>query len=268
MIDPPAKLPVDHLSVSSMELLEKCPEKWKLRYIDHAYEPPTGNLIIGGAVWAAEVQHYGHQIETGEGLSLEDVQDEFSAEWDDRVQRNEVLWEDSTPGEVKDEGFSVVERYHSVIVPEVVPVTVEREFKLQWPEVDWDFIGYIDLETADGQVADTKVKKKALYKPTADKELQPVSYLTARRAEGNPASWFRYHVVVRPGKQSAARAYVQPTTRTDEQLDAFERRVMTTAREIAWRAENDEWGPAPAGAWWCDPKYCGYYGGMCPWTRR
>lgn len=255
-VDPVATLPVSHLSVSSLNLLNKCPLKWKRRYIDREYEPPNGKMILGSAVGAAEAQHYGTVIETGEGLSLEAVQDEFSAEWDDRIGREDVDWGDDKPGELKDSGVLALDAYHTTVAPLIVPVSVEREFTLSWPGLDWSLTGFLDLEEQDGTVADLKVRGKRLLQSDADVDLQPAAYLYARRAEGNPSPRFDYHTMVRVKRPYAE---VVTTERTSVQLDSFADRVFLAANEVAWRAENEAWSGAVPGTWWCSQRFCGYW---------
>ncbi len=255
-VDPPSVLPVAHLSVSSLRLLAECPLRWRRRYIDREYEPANGKMILGSAVGAAETQHYGTVIETGEGLTLEAVQDEFSAEWEDRITREEVEWGDDNAGELKDSGIAALGAYHTHVAPLVVPVSVEREFVVTWPGVDWSLTGFLDLEEQDGTVADLKVRGKKLMRLDADQDLQPASYLFARRAEGNPAPRFDFHTMVRTKHPYAE---VVSTERTDVQLDAFADRVFLAAAEIHWRASNEIWSGAAPSSWMCSEKFCGYF---------
>lgn len=259
-VDPPAQLPVERLSVSSLRLFITCPESWRRRYIEREYEPPNGKMILGSAAGAAEAQHYGTVIETGEGFTTERVLDEFSAEWEDRISREEVAWGSESAGELKDSGIAALDAYHTLVAPQIVPVSVEREFTLSWPGLDWSLIGFMDLEEADGAVADLKMRGRKLSQADAAVDLQPTTYLYGRRAEGNPAPAFRYHTMVRTKKPYAE---VVPTVRTDRQLDSFADRVFSIAREIDWRAQNDVWSGAVPGSWQCSERFCGFWP-TCP----
>lgn len=243
-VDPPTMLPVDHLSISSLKLFSQCPIRWRRRYLDRHFEPASGKMILGSAAGAAEAQHYSAQIDTGEGFSVERVLDEFSDEWEDRIGREEVVFGKDTAGELKDSGAAALRVYHTVHAPTVRPVSVEREFRIAWPGVDWDLTGFLDLEDADGTVADLKMKGRRMSDADARNDLQPTAYLVARRAEGNPAPRFDFHCMIRGVKQPTAE--IVPTTRTDAQLDAFTDRVFALAAEMAWRCEMDVWtGAAP-----------------------
>jgi hypothetical protein len=260
VFDIPRSLPVEHLSVSSVNAYLRCPLKWKRRYIDREYEPPSGNMILGSAVGAAEAQSDQQQIDAGERLASADVLDAFSDEWEDRSTREEIDWGDNKPDVLKDSGVSVVTAYERYVAPLIRPISAEREFRLQLPGVDWSFTGFFDLEEEDGGVVDRKVKAKKLNPAEARVDLQPTSYLLARRSEGNPAPEFRYHTLVRT---KVPQVDVIPTRRSDRQLDAFVDRLYGIAAEIHWRLENDVWGGAVPGSWWCSHKFCGYFD-SCP----
>lgn len=256
----PTKLPVDHLSVSSVNAYLKCPLKWKRRYIDRAYEPPAGPMILGSSVGAAEAHAYQEQIDTGQRPATEAVLDLFADEWEDRTSREEIAWEGVKPGELKDAGVAVVKAYDRTIAPSVVPTHVEREFVLDLGGVDWTFTGYFDLEQEDGAVVDLKVRGRKLGLGDAAVDLQPTAYLLARRAEGSPAPVFNFHTMVRTKNPYAE---IVPTVRTDRQLDAFVDRLYGIAAEMQWRLENDIWQGAVPGSWWCSERFCGYWD-ECP----
>lgn len=252
----PTRLPIGALSISSINLFERCPEKWKRRYINREYEPPSGAMILGSAVGAAEA-HADQAVIDGEARpTTEDVLDLFSDEWAQRTSSEEVAWDEKDPGEIKDTGIAAVQAYEADIVPTYTPLTVEREFYVQPEGVEWGFKGYLDLETASGVVADRKVRKMKMSDMEADSDSQATGYLLARRAEGNPATAFDFHVMVKTKKPYAD---IVTTSRTDVQLDRFVDRLYRVASEIHWRLERDVWSGAAPGAWWCAAKTCGFW---------
>lgn len=264
-IEIPSALPIGSLSLSSMTLLRKCPLKWKRRYLDGEYEPPSGPMILGSAVGAAEATNYQLKIDTGEDLSHDDVLDAFADEWNERVRRDPVQWGSDKPDDIRSSGQRALIAYHSEVAPTVRPVSVERQFTLRFDGADWCFRGFLDLEEDDGTVSDLKVKGKRLSRADADRDPQPAAYLLAKRVEhqsghGAPPAGFRFHTMVRTRTPVVE---VIPTDRSDAQLDAFLHRIYATAAEIAWRAEFDVWDGAPRDAWWCGERTCGYWS-RCP----
>src|SRR4051812_15419352 len=93
----PTRLPVPHLSVSSLNSYIRCPIKWRNRYVLRQYEPPSANMVLGSAVHAAEGAAYQAQIDTGQRLPTPEVLDLFSDEWDERTSREEVDYGNQKP---------------------------------------------------------------------------------------------------------------------------------------------------------------------------
>jgi hypothetical protein len=255
MIEPPPKLPVDHLSVSSINLWLKCPLRWKRRYIDVEYEPSSASLVAGSAAHKAESTNYQQKIETAADLPADDVLDVYSDQFDYASESREVNWGDEKRGVVKDDGALTVRRYHRDIAPTIQPMRVERQFKLGFPHVDWGFTGYFDLETPRS-VEDLKMRRSRMQAKDADRDLQPSAYLLARRAEKDPALLFVFHILVRVKEPYAE---LVPTRRSDRQLDIFVQRLYSIAAQMDWCYQRDHWPPAPPNSWWCSRKWCGYY---------
>lgn len=262
-VDPPSSLfgVVDNLSVSSLNLLAACPIKWRNRYVERIYEPTTGAQLVGKTIGAAEMQHFGLVMETGEGMSLEQVQDEFDAEWEQQTTSEDVDWGDKKPGELKDKALVVLDQMHTTVIPDVVPVSVERKFEISWPGLDWNFLGYLDVEEADGGISDLKVKASRVSQFQADTDPQATGYLFSQRAEGRPVGEFRFRVGVKAAKPFAETVR---TTRTGTQLDSFQDRLFIAANEIVWRLEHEVWSGAAPGSWMCGPRFCGYFN-QCPY---
>lgn len=256
----PRVLPVENFSASAINTYLKCPLKWKRRYVDREYEPPSGAMILGSSIGAAEGFADQLVVDGEPRPSTEDVLDLYAAEFDERADRGDVDWAGENAGDIKDHGVLAVKAYERDIVPSIEPVSVEREFQLTFDGVDWGFKGYLDLEEADGGVVDRKVRKSKLGQADADGDLQPTAYLLARRSEGNPATGFRYHTLV---KTKTPYAEIVPTARTDRQLDAFIDRLYQIAAEIHWRLDADNWAGAVPGSWWCSHRFCGFYD-SCP----
>jgi putative RecB family exonuclease len=257
-VDPPAVLPVDYLSLTSLKQYLQCPIKWKRRYIDKQPEPSSASLVLGGATHAALAQHYSWQIERGAGITVDELLDEYSAAFDGRVEQEDVEWKGETPGLVKDSGVGALRFYHGAVAPRIRPVSVERQFEMSWPGVQWRLTGYIDLETDDGAVADYKALAKRMSQNDADSDLQPTTYLAARRAENQPASRFDFHMLVR---NKTPVADVLSTERADHELDLLTDRIFAIAAEIDWRCESGIWTGAAPQTWFCG--LCRYHD--CPW---
>lgn len=275
LIEPPAVLPVAHLSVSSIRTFLQCPERWRRRYMLGEYEPTGVPALVGSALHRAEGESYQHRIDTGLLRSTADVVDTFSDAFDLGVETASAVgidWEDERPGKVKDNGIAVLRNYHRHVAPTVRPLNVERRYELAFVGVEWTFNGYLDLEVDAGRgrerLADLKSRSttKGIIGPAeAAADLQVTANLYARRAEGQAADGFDFHNLVRakPGQLTPKHVVVTPAHRTDDELDAFAELVMRVAAMIRHCVDNDAWTAAPPGAWWCSDRFCGFWR-SCP----
>lgn len=267
ILEPPRTLPVEHLSVSSVSLFLKCPEKWRRRYIENEFEPSSGALVIGSAVHAAEGENYSQKMLTQADMPEADVLDRYADEFEERAEREDVDWGEDKPGKLKDTGAGVLAIYHRVVAPTVKPVSVERKVELGFEGVDWKFRGYLDVEEEGEIVSDLKVKARAPSKADIESDIQATAALLARREEARshpdgfkPATEFRFHALVKVQAPELKHVPVLPTRRTDAQLDAFVDRLFNVAAEMAWRVEYDVWdGIRDPGSWLCSHKFCGFY---------
>lgn len=284
--EPPRQLPVGHLSVSSMALWMKCQERWRRRYVLNEFEPVSPAAMLGSAIGGAERDSWGAQIESGAPLGEREVLDAFSDGWALQVERATDTGgigadddDENAPARavhhgrrelarVKDSGARVLPLYHRTVAPTVKPIAVERKFTVYPADVDWTFEGYLDVETED-VIPDLKARsrtKGVVSRAEARGELQPTGYLYARRAEGNPASRFEFHSLVRQlrgGTPRPADVAVTEAHRTEAELDTFGRLLYIVAAQIAFAYEYDVWTPAPRGAWWCSEAWCGFWR-ACP----
>lgn len=256
-LEVPRTLPVTTLSVSSLETYTRCPQQWKRRYIDKVRDPASPPMVLGSTVGAALAEFFRQKMD-GTVMTADEVCDTFGDELALKCDADEIDWDGKTPGDLKDAGSALIPTY-LMTAQHIEPVSVERKFVITPPDADWAFLGYLDLETASGSIVDLKVKGKALSQADADASLQASAYLLGRRTEarsgwGKPADRFEFHVMKNLVK--GPKVDLVETYRTDVQLDAFYARLLNVAREIAWRAEFDEWGFAVPGSWWCSERFC------------
>ena len=149
--DWPAGLP-DHLSASSLSMLERCPEQWRQRYVLGKKEPPSGAMLWGTADGRAHAEaNFNQKIESHEDRPVEEVREAFASILDEEVDSHggasEVDWRDDDPAKVKDQGVNLVAHYHKQVSPRVQPTATEERYSLEIPDVPVPFIGYIDVST-------------------------------------------------------------------------------------------------------------------------
>ena len=252
---------LDHLSASSLALSWRCSESWRARYLARVRGPESAELRRGWVVDAAIEAHFKALLATGEALPQRDIEDIYAAAWQRRIDDAavEIDWGDDTPEHVKDTGLIALRAYLAELAPTVRPTSVQREFAFALaPELEWTLTGRLDVEDADGDVIDVKVKKRHVAQSDADSDPQPGLYLLERALAGRPAARFLYHSVNPNAKQ--AKTKVVPTRRSRAQLEAFVGRVLATARAIDGLhrqfGPDGPWPLADPTHWCCSPRFC------------
>lgn len=168
-------LPAAYLSVSQVKLYLSCPLKYRFRYVDRIRKPVPAALILGGAVHKAVEANYRQKMSSGRDMAVDTAQDVFTAAWDEAV-RQDVAWEDEDPATLKHQGAALVGLYMREVAPGIQPVAVEEQFFIDFSNVEYGFMGYMDVVTADERVRDTKTAKRSPEADAADREMQLTAY--------------------------------------------------------------------------------------------
>jgi len=251
---------IAHLSASSVELLLRCPERWRRRYIAMERAPSTGAQHLGACVDEAVAEHFRARLR-GDVASESDALGRFRDAWARGLLDREVVFADDAPaGTLLDQGRAALSLYLREQAARLEPEAVQRRFELVlWPEVSWTLVGYPDLETTDGRVVDLKVKARHLSQAEADASLQAGAYLLAREREGRPAT-FTFHSLRREGADGPSLRELH-TRREPRQLNGLLVRVALAARLAVELAERF----GPEGPWpLADPQSIGCSARLCP----
>ena len=265
----PARLPLTsddtrpmYLSVSSLALFWRWPERWRRRYLERQPEPQIGAMVVGKAVGATIAAYFAARM-AGEVLSEMEADDLCLAEFDERAAQPLTDFGQEEPAELREQAREALRAYLRELAPTVRPVSVERRFELRFEGAEWSIVGYFDAEDASGDVIDVKVGAKHVSEARAGVDPQPTTYELARGAEGRPRGYFKFHSVRRGPIRSGVRCLVVPAERSAEQLAAMEFRIAQTAREIARCADTGDWPLSTPDGWWCAPGQCRFWSG-CP----
>src|SRR3954463_13741968 len=212
---------LDHLSASSLARFWRCPEAWRAHYLARVRGPESAELRRGLGVAAPTAAPFKALLATGEPLPQRDIEDVYAAAWQRKIDDAaiEIDWGDDSPAHIKDSGLIALRAYLTELAPGVRPASVQREFSFKLaPDLEWTLTGRLDLEDADGNVIDIKVKKRHVAQADADSDPQPSLYLLERALSGRPAPRFLYHSLNPTAK---AKTKVVVTHRSRAQLQAF-----------------------------------------------
>lgn len=268
---------IDHLSATQLKMLKRCPKQWYYRYVEKLKIPPPGTWATGTSGHAACAMNFEQKPESGEDLPKDTLQDFFGDHL--KETKDEYIWDDKKQYEkTRDTGISAVGHWREKIAPPLMPamlpdpetgediVQVERRFEIPLGNVDYNLIGYIDLET-ENSVDDFKFPGRRWNETNVIGEIQPMVYWSKARLEQATvfmkaeqeglkpelpeAKKFRYHVT------TTAKTPVSQTievTVDEAQINAFMELIARSVDMIQKEVFPDIWGN-----YLCNPKGCGYF---------
>jgi hypothetical protein len=146
-------------SGSSLQTFLRCAKQWEYAYVYEYKRPPALRQVLGNAAHTAVETNYTQKVETRQDLPVDSVKDVFSDTFDALVV-DAIIDEEAaeTPGQAKDSGIKVIDRYQSEVAPAIQPIWVEREVQFQIDDIPYS--GTIDLVDELSRVRDLKTTKR------------------------------------------------------------------------------------------------------------
>lgn len=242
-----------HLSHSQIDMLSRCELQWYYRYVLGLKVPPGVAAVIGKGTHGAVYRDLDQKRNWGVLLETDEVKD---AARDATVR----AWEREPPklnegdpdkGEAIDTAVALADVYHRRIAPEVEPIALEQAFLIEVPQLPFDLLGVVDVETAE-TVRDTKTKGKKPAEDAASRSTQLALYHLNATLSGSPAKDVAFDYLIKTKVPQAITLRAQPTE-TDHR--ALMKRVELAAASI----QSGVFKPTWAGNWACSPKWCGYW---------
>lgn len=265
------KLPLPYLSISQVELYQKCPMQFYYRYILGKRSPPGIASVQGTSIHAAVETGYRHSMDKHELPPLELSLDSYSDALDKGV-TSDVVWADEDSddeigsskdkGKVKDQGVKLLETWHKKKLPKVTPKAVEKSFITTFAGIP--VVGVVDLidrinkpldPNADpavlhpllDAVVDNKVVGKKYAQSAVDNKLQMTVY-----AHASGLSQQRYDLFV---KTKTPKLEEMLTSRNEKDI----RWAVKTFMEVAKAISAGIFPMCSTESWACNPKWCGYW---------
>jgi len=258
------------LSVSQLETLFSCPERYRRERILGELDSPNGESHLGSCFDRA-IELYMHNKIQGHQFSADDACEAYRAEWETLERKANELCRPIRFGERADHAdpstllHAGIKGLQSYLAPNGLgntfqPVSVQRRLEMKvlpdtyevklasardeagaptaWKTVRlmdsvfWTVVFVLDIVGIDGhdQTVVIDNKIKRSWVKDPNTSIQATGYLAALAREGEPARSFEFHTANYAGQELEVRA--QPTTRTPPQLNAFWLRVAQAARRL------------------------------------
>lgn len=277
-LDAPAselKLPVNHLSATSVSMFMRCPEQFRQRYVLGIKEAPGAALVLGSGFHFANETNFRQKIESGQDLPVETIVEAFHAGWDQKLDEyggvDEIKWDErEKPDTLRDKGATLSRKYREQVSPKLFPRHVEREFNM--PLAGTTFNGYIDLE---GNYAEGVSLASTPENPSPDvvvdyktakaikRELKPEWLLQARLYQLETGKRVEYHVASKSKDLLIATPVDSPQLAIDPSetaLNTTTRLIERVVKQLAWHfsefGPDVAWPGAITHPWACG--FCGY----------
>lgn len=242
-----------HLSPSQLDMMSRCGEAYRRRYIEGQRIPPGIAMLSGTGVHAGAEVNFRQKIDTHVDLPAEDIVDASVDGFDRALSRGyERGPEDEHPDVARDSVADMARLYADEVAPEYQPRFVEQMVRIELPG-SHDMLGVLDMADDAGRVVDLKTSGKAKSQAEADASPQLTFYAAAHKVlTGNLAETVRLEVLV---KNKTPKRVMLESTRGPADFAALANRINTASAAI----EAGVFLPADPSSWMCSPRWCGYY---------
>jgi len=257
-------LPVDYISHSQLNVLRRCGEQYRRKYLDKEPIPASVNQILGSATHFSAETNLSHKIESESLLSTEECADLAASKYDELIVQDLHLTEneqeqgkDKVIGEAKDRTVKSAVVHATVLAPKLNPAFVEKKFRVNAGH-SVDLLAIMDCgeqtENHELIIRDLKTSGKKPVSTQALTSPQLTFYDLVLHESGMDADRYALDYIVK-GEQ----VVVQQARRDEE-----DRKIMLGVIERAIEViEKGAFVPTDPSNWWCSKSYC-WYAPTCP----
>lgn len=248
-----------YISVSQLTDYMTCPAHWAFRQVEKLPAWRGEALVRGSAFHASIRQTMEQRMKTGEHMDFRALRDLYAAELDRELEGGEMRWDQGGNRDAAiDQDWTGLTTYLEGPGRDVSPAALEQRFEIDFDNADWMLVGYIDIITEDGSIIDLKRHTGSCGKEgEADKSPQLTCYALGHEALRGflPPSLALHHIGVGYKTKPQVRTKVQPTTRTEADIDRF----LRTASAIVEAMNTGAVFPNES-SFYCGAERCPYWG--------
>jgi len=259
-----------HISPAQLEMYCRCGEAYRRRYVEKEIIPP-GIALIQGKGFHRGVQVNGQQkITSHVDLPATEIQEAAAAGFEQEAAGGYVLSPDEEVrgaskvlGEAKDLTVEMAAFYAKQQAPDYQPVLVEKSVRIELPLCSHDLLGVIDLADDKARVVDFKTSGRRKSQADADSSIQLTTYAAAYKAVtgGAQCAEVRLDTVVQQSK-----GYVRDLQVSNRGADDY-RALANRINAVTTAIQAGIFAPASPGAWWCHPRWCGFFNSGCVYVN-
>jgi hypothetical protein len=244
-----------NINNSALQTYLKCGTKYEFEYIKKVKRPQTWQLFRGTALHSVRKTNLWQTITTKEDLPLEELKENAF----EIVREAEFLPPDTDIEKPETSVLGGVEKDFTVFQQTTQPDRVEHCVHILPDGYDYELFGTIDLVDREGtRIRDLKTTAKAPNVSDVLNSTQLTTYQLFAMAEGMSISEIRHDYLIFY-KREIKTDIIHTGPRTKDDIRA----LLNTYQNAVTMIGAGVFLPAPAGSWWCSPKWCCYYA-VCP----
>jgi hypothetical protein len=157
------KLPVEHLSASSLSDFLTCPEKWRQERLMRIPKRRFIDGFIGSVHHETLRENFSQKVSTHTDQTLDQQKGIYKYKFAEQVEQEEPVWTEH-PERVEELGLKMIEGFHTHIAPTINPIAVESRFEESITGLPVPVVGYVDCEERE-LMNEFKTAKQAVKTP-------------------------------------------------------------------------------------------------------
>ncbi|MFB3894305.1 MAG: PD-(D/E)XK nuclease family protein [Phycisphaerae bacterium] len=264
LVNPPEK---PHLSHTQMDMLWRCGEQYRRRYVESERLPPSIAMLIGTGHHKGAEHNFRQKIDSHRDLPSAEIVDAAVAGFDAETAGEYALTPEEADrgakivlGEARDKLVDLATLYAAQQAPDYQPVAVERATRIVFPAATHDLLAITDLRDDCDRVTDFKTASRKMPEDAVHTSVQLTVYAAAYQVDNaRPPSEVRLDVAT---KTKTPQRQLLRSQRTQADMVVLLNRVNVSLASI----QAGNFLPASPGSWVCSPKWCGYWH-SCPYVN-
>ena len=261
-----------HASPSQLGLYFKCGEAYRRRYIEKERRPPGFAMLRGRGVHAAAEHNFRQKVDSHVDLSRAEIIDAGVAGFEIGLETEGVALSDDeaavgmtlVKADTKDQVARMSAAHADQQAPEYQPIIVEQTIRIELPRASRDLLGVVDVIVegeASPKVVDFKTAKARKNAADLNADVALTFYAGAASALlKQPISDVRLDILL--DQKRGVQRQVIDEKRTTADFGVLSHRMNAFLSGV----DAGVFPPAPPGAWWCSPKWCGFWND-CPYIN-
>jgi hypothetical protein len=259
-----------HMSISQLNMLSRCGEQYRRRYVLGEKIPPGIALIVGSAVDKAVTLNLQNKM-AGHGLlAVDEVADAAAESFEERWNQEEVALCDEelklgikqAKGQAHDRSVRLAKLHAQEMAPLIQPTHLQRKVMVELTGYPYDLLGFIDIQEGTKAIRDTKTSGKTPPKDVADRDDQLTIYaMMTSVVDGVIPEKLSLDYLIDLKTAPVSKPFI--TTRTEEDFEPILRRIEAASLAL----EKGVFIPARESDWWCSERWCGFHSD-CKYVKR